>query len=140
MVKKLKKRLTALILVAGLLLGTLAGNGIVVSAAEDVWGTIGPIRWDLDSEGNLLFRGSLKFPLLEPDKIPWREYAGQIKSVTFDVSSIQDGDLTNYFYNCVNLQSVGDFPNGIRNLTQTFQNCRSLRSVGKIPDSVETYI
>ena len=138
MVKKLKKRLTALILVAGLLLGTLAGNGIVVSAAEDVWGTIGPIRWDLDSEGNLLFRGSLKFPLLEPDKIPWREYAGRIKSVTFDVSSIQDGDLTNYFYNCVNLQSVGDFPNGIRNLTQTFQNCRSLRSVGKIPDSVET--
>ena len=123
---------------AGLLLGTLAGNGIVVSAAEDVWGTIGPIRWDLDSEGNLLFRGSLKFPLLEPDKIPWREYAGRIKSVTFDVSSIQDGDLTNYFYNCVNLQSVGDFPNGIRNLTQTFQNCRSLRSVGKIPDSVET--
>lgn len=138
MVKNLKKRLTALILVAGLLLGTLAGNGIVVSAAEDVWGTIGPIRWDLDSEGNLLFRGSLKFPLLEPDKIPWREYAGRIKSVTFDVSSIQDGDLTNYFYNCVNLQSVGDFPNGIRNLTQTFQNCRSLRSVGKIPDSVET--
>ncbi len=138
MVKKLKKRLTALILVAGLLLGTLAGNGVVVSAAEDVWGTIGPIRWDLDSEGNLLFRGSLKFPLLEPDKIPWREYAGRIKSVTFDVSSIQDGDLTNYFYNCVNLQSVGDFPNGIRNLTQTFQNCRSLRSVGKIPDSVET--
>lgn len=138
MVKKLKKRLTALILVAGLLLGTLTGNGIVVSAAEDVWGTIGPIRWDLDSEGNLLFRGSLKFPLLEPDKIPWREYAGRIKSVTFDVSSIQDGDLTNYFYNCVNLQSVGDFPNGIRNLTQTFQNCRSLRSVGKIPDSVET--
>lgn len=138
MVKKLKKRLTALILVAGLLLGTLAGNGIVVSAAEDVWGTIGPIRWDLDSEGNLLFRGSLKFPLLEPDKIPWREYAGRIKSVTFDVSSIQDGNLTNYFYNCVNLQSVGDFPNGIRNLTQTFQNCRSLRSVGKIPDSVET--
>lgn len=138
MVKKLKKRLTTLILVAGLLLGTLAGNGIVVSAAEDVWGTIGPIRWDLDSEGNLLFRGSLKFPLLEPDKIPWREYAGRIKSVTFDVSSIQDGDLTNYFYNCVNLQSVGDFPNGIRNLTQTFQNCRSLRSVGKIPDSVET--
>lgn len=137
MVKNLKKRLTALILVAGLLLGTLAGNGIVVSAAEDVWGTIGPIRWDLDSEGNLLFRGSLKFPLLEPDKIPWREYAGRIKSVTFDVSSIQDGDLTNYFYNCVNLQSVGDFPNGIRNLTQTFQNCRSLRSVGKIPDSVE---
>lgn len=136
--KNLKKRLTALILVAGLLLGTLAGNGIVVSAAEDVWGTIGPIRWDLDSEGNLLFRGSLKFPLLEPDKIPWREYAGRIKSVTFDVSSIQDGDLTNYFYNCVNLQSVGDFPNGIRNLTQTFQNCRSLRSVGKIPDSVET--
>ena len=130
--------MTALILVAGLLLGTLAGNGIVVSAAEDVWGTIGPIRWDLDSEGNLLFRGSLKFPLLEPDKIPWREYAGRIKSVTFDVSSIQDGDLTNYFYNCVNLQSVGDFPNGIRNLTQTFQNCRSLRSVGKIPDSVET--
>lgn len=138
MVKKLKKRLTTLILVAGLLLGTLAGNGVVVSAAEDVWGTIGPIRWDLDSEGNLLFRGSLKFPLLEPDKIPWREYAGRIKSVTFDVSSIQDGDLTNYFYNCVNLQSVGDFPNGIRNLTQTFQNCRSLRSVGKIPDSVET--
>lgn len=138
MVKKLKKRLTALILVAGLLLGTLAGNGIIVSAAKDVWGTIGPIRWDLDSEGNLLFRGSLKFPLLEPDKIPWREYAGRIKSVTFDVSSIQDGDLTNYFYNCVNLQSVGDFPNGIRNLTQTFQNCRSLRSVGKIPDSVET--
>lgn len=138
MVKNLKKRLTALILVAGLLLGTLAGNGIVVSAAEDVWGTIGPIRWNLDSEGNLLFRGSLKFPLLEPDKIPWREYAGRIKSVTFDVSSIQDGDLTNYFYNCVNLQSVGDFPNGIRNLTQTFQNCRSLRSVGKIPDSVET--
>ena len=138
MVKNLKKRLTALILVAGLLLGTLAGNGIVVSAAEDVWGTIGPIRWDLDSEGNLLFRGSLKFPLLEPDKIPWREYAGRIKSVTFDVSSIQDGNLTNYFYNCVNLQSVGDFPNGIRNLTQTFQNCRSLRSVGKIPDSVET--
>lgn len=138
MVKNLKKRLTALILVAGLLLGTLAGNGIVVSAAEDVWGTIGPIRWDLDSEGNLLFRGSLKFPLLEPDKIPWRKYAGRIKSVTFDVSSIQDGDLTNYFYNCVNLQSVGDFPNGIRNLTQTFQNCRSLRSVGKIPDSVET--
>lgn len=138
MVKKLKKRLTALILVAGLLLGTLAGNGVVVSAAEDVWGIIGPIRWDLDSEGNLLFRGSLKFPLLEPDKIPWREYAGRIKSVTFDVSSIQDGDLTNYFYNCVNLQSVGDFPNGIRNLTQTFQNCRSLRSVGKIPDSVET--
>ena len=138
MVKNLKKRLTALILVAGLLFGTLAGNGIVVSAAEDVWGTIGPIRWDLDSEGNLLFRGSLKFPLLEPDKIPWREYAGRIKSVTFDVSSIQDGDLTNYFYNCVNLQSVGDFPNGIRNLTQTFQNCRSLRSVGKIPDSVET--
>ena len=138
MVKNLKKRLTALILVAGLLLGTLAGNGIVVSAAEDVWGTIGPIRWDLDSEGNLLFRGSLKFPLLEPDKVPWREYAGRIKSVTFDVSSIQDGDLTNYFYNCVNLQSVGDFPNGIRNLTQTFQNCRSLRSVGKIPDSVET--
>ena len=138
MVKNLKKRLTALILVAGLLLGTLAGNGIVVSAAEAVWGTIGPIRWDLDSEGNLLFRGSLKFPLLEPDKIPWREYAGRIKSVTFDVSSIQDGDLTNYFYNCVNLQSVGDFPNGIRNLTQTFQNCRSLRSVGKIPDSVET--
>ena len=138
MVKNLKKRLTALILVAGLLLGTLAGNGIVVSAAADVWGTIGPIRWDLDSEGNLLFRGSLKFPLLEPDKIPWREYAGRIKSVTFDVSSIQDGDLTNYFYNCVNLQSVGDFPNGIRNLTQTFQNCRSLRSVGKIPDSVET--
>lgn len=138
MVKNLKKRLTALILVAGLLLGTLAGNGIVVSAAEDVWGTIGPIRWDLDSEGNLLFRGSLKFPLLDPDKIPWREYAGRIKSVTFDVSSIQDGDLTNYFYNCVNLQSVGDFPNGIRNLTQTFQNCRSLRSVGKIPDSVET--
>ena len=137
-VKKLKKRLTTLILVAGLLLGTLAGNGVVVSAAEDVWGTIGPIRWDLDSEGNLLFRGSLKFPLLEPDKIPWREYAGRIKSVTFDVSSIQDGDLTNYFYNCVNLQSVGDFPNGIRNLTQTFQNCRSLRSVGKIPDSVET--
>ena len=36
MVKKLKKRLTALILVAGLLLGTLAGNGVVVSAAEDV--------------------------------------------------------------------------------------------------------
>lgn len=138
MVKKLKKRLTALVLVSGLLLGTLAGNGIIVSAAEDVWGTIGPIRWDLDSEGNLLFRGSLKFPLLEPDKIPWREYAGRIKSVTFDVSSIQDGDLTNYFYNCVNLQSVGDFPNGIRNLTQTFQNCRSLRSVGKIPDSVET--
>ena len=138
MVKKLKKRLTALILVAGLLLGTLAGNGIVVSAAEDVWGTVGPIRWDLDSEGNLLFRGSLKFPLLEPDKIPWREYAARIKSVTFDVSSIQDGDLTNYFYNCVNLQSVGDLPDGIRNLTQTFQNCRSLRSVGKIPDSVET--
>ena len=92
MVKKLKKRLTALILVAGLLLGTLAGNGIIVSAAKDVWGTIGPIRWDLDSEGNLLFRGSLKFPLLEPDKIPWREYAGRIKSVTFDVSSIVTED------------------------------------------------
>lgn len=138
MVKKFKKRLTVLILVAGLLLGTLAGHGIVVTAAEDVWGIVGPIRWDLDSEGNLLFRGSLKFPLLEPDKIPWREYAARIKSVTFDVSSIQDGDLTNYFYNCVNLQSVGDLPDGIRNLTQTFQNCRSLRSIGKIPDSVET--
>lgn len=138
MVKELKKRLTALILVAGLLLGNLAGHGIVVFAAEEIGGTVGPIRWDLDSEGNLLFRGSLKFPLLEPDKIPWREYASRIKSVTFQVSSIQDGDLTNYFYNCVNLQSVGDIPEGVRNLTQTFQDCRSLRAVGKIPESVET--
>ena len=138
MVKEFKKRLVALILVAGLLLGNLAGHGIVLHAAEAVWGTVGAIRWDLDEEGNLLFRGSYKFPLLEPDKIPWREYASRIRSVTFEVSSIQDGDLTNYFYHCVNLQSVGDFPEGIRNLTQTFQDCRSLRSVGKIPDSVET--
>ena len=138
MIKKWKKSLMALVLVAGLIFGNLGGNGIVIFATEIASGTIGGIRWDLDSEGTLLFRGSPKFPLLEQDKIPWHEYAGRIKAVTFEITSVQDGDLTNYFYNCVNLQSVGDLPEGIRNLTQTFQNCRSLRSVGKIPNSVET--
>lgn len=138
MVKKLRKRLVALVLVAGLVLGNFAGQDIMVYAADTASGAIGSIHWELDAQGTLLFRGSGKFPLLEPDCIPWLDYASKIKAVTFEINNVSDGDMTNYFVNCTNLQSVSDLPAGVRNLTQTFERCRSLRQVGKIPDSVET--
>ena len=138
MVKKLQKRLIVLLLLAAVFIGNLGGNGIVVYAAGLASGTIGQIRWELDAQGTLVFRGTGAFPSFQSNKIPWLNYQRNIKAVSFEMTNVTDGDLTNYFEGCSKLQSVSDLPEGIRNLTQTFRKCSSLRLIGKIPISTET--
>ena len=138
MVKKLQKRLIVLLLLAAVLVGNLGGNGIVVYAAGRASGTIGQIQWELDAQGTLVFRGTGAFPSFQSINIPWRNYQRDIKAVSFEMTNVTDGDLTNYFEGCSNLQSVSDLPEGVRNLTQTFRKCSSLRLIGKIPASTET--
>ena len=138
MVKKLQKRLIVLLLLAAVLVGNLGGNGIVVYAAGRASGTIGQVQWELDAQGTLVFRGNGAFPSFQSINIPWRDYKWDIKAVSFEMTNVTDGDLTNYFEGCSNLQSVSDLPEGVRNLTQTFRKCSSLRLIGKIPVSTET--
>lgn len=130
-------KIAAVLLVFAILSGVIGQCPVYASTAIVDSGEEGGIRWELDTDGVLSFRGTGTFPehgvMLN---MPWKPYREEIKKVVFHMSSVEGGSLNNYFGNCINLQSVNNIPSGVESMLGTFRGCKSLTSVGTIPDSV----
>ncbi len=123
----------ALILLLGLLPGSVSAAGTVASGDCSAMGT--GVTWVLDSAGKLTISGSGSISDYAAGSAPWYDYRGSIRSLVLgpDVDAIG----TYAFAECSALTSVS-LPDGLRMIsTGAFQECTSLTAV-TIPGSVRT--
>nr|MBP3599292.1 leucine-rich repeat protein [Eubacterium sp.] len=132
------KRFWAWCLVMTVLCGTTERIPVVVHASTVASGTCGENQWKLDSDGVLHISGSGSFARFSEDEVPWKSLRGEIKKVSFGMTSVTGGDLSYYFSKCTSLKSVNAIPSGVQGLNGTFEGCTALLSVGAIPDSVQS--
>ena len=139
--KKLLRKITAVLVAAGMMLPTVAGlSGInlgmtVVASAETVnSGTCGEnLTWTLDEYGTLTISGNGYIPDYDSNGSPWCENRESIKKIQIETGVTSIGKSA--FQYCSSLKSV-NIPDSVNSIAgYAFHSCASLQSIN-IPDNV----
>ena len=69
------------------------------------------------------------------EQVPWRIFCDKIIKARFE-AGVSPLSISNWFYGCVNLKEVENFPDSVQNLSITFCHCPSLSSLPPLPSSV----
>lgn len=110
-----------------------------VAAAVAAKGNIGEITWELDTNGILSFEGAGELVSYgSAEQVPWHAYCEEVKKVIFGMGNVPGGDISHYFSDCSNLQSVNNIPEGVQRMDEAFLGCKNLISIGRIPGTMES--
>jgi hypothetical protein len=105
-----------------------ASNAKVIAS-----GTTGDCSWTLTADGVLTVSGNGAMAGYEPDTMPWRDYAEDIRTAVIMQGVMNIGDFA--FFGCHGLTSI-IIPNSVKNIGRNaFIGCNGLTSI-IIPDSV----
>ena len=138
--KKLLKKLTAILLTLLMMTTTVLALPFTASAAKEeesvsaASGTTGDCIWTVDDEGTLTISGNGTMGnYAQPCSEPW--YINKIKRAVIE-NGVTNIGLMAFFY-CTSLESVS-IPDSVTGIDDgAFQNCTSLKKI-KIPGSVTT--
>lgn len=90
----------------------------------------------LDSDGVFLLSGfgdTKKY--VNWDLIPWKEFRDKIITVRFE-KGVTPTSISSWFYECRNLRTVENFPDGLLDMSIAFCGCGSLSLLPEIPESI----
>ena len=88
-----------------------------------------------DSSGLLKITGSGDCQTYNvPDTRPWATTSSYIK--TFEIEDATPTDISNYFYNCIHLESMGVLPISVTHANSTFARCGALTTMTNLPNNL----
>lgn len=132
-------RCWAIMLICFVLSGFFSENIPACAAAVAARGKMGEIIWELDTDGVLSFEGAGELVSYgAAEQVPWHAYRGEVKKVIFRMGSVPEGDISYYFSDCPNLQSVNNIPEGVQRMDEAFRACENLISIGRIPETMQS--
>lgn len=135
-----RKRILVGLLILSMFAAIWPDNIVLADVAVVGSGKIGNNSWKLDSNGVLTLSGTDRFVSVAKGSVPWYSKRSEIKQVSFDMSRVPGGDISNYFADCPKLKVVNNIPVGVQNMQESFMGCPLLEKIGTIPDTVTSTV